>query len=177
MTVWRTKGYHPPSWIIPPLSAGRNQPLGIVLYLLLRYFVPPYCTVPIRHAIDLGVSKPPIHNVRWSCTTVVLSSTMPATARSVTSFICYMTCLEARFYDYLAPSEIRNEYFSQIITVTTASFFKSFALTWLSQTRSWEIRRFNRILSHDVTIRYYPPGFNPTWFTYGKREDYLGGEW
>ncbi len=38
-----------------------------------------------------------------------LSSTMVATARSTTLYMCYMTCLEIRFYDYLGSSEVRNE--------------------------------------------------------------------
>jgi hypothetical protein len=36
-----------------------------------------------------------------------LSSTSTATTRATTSFIYYEMCLEARFYDYLASSEIK----------------------------------------------------------------------
>ncbi len=52
--------------------------------------------------------------------TVDFSSTMTATARSTTLSIA-VTCLGARFYGYLASSEIRNELSSKLVTVTLAS--------------------------------------------------------
>jgi hypothetical protein len=39
----------------------------------------------------------------WS----ILSSTSTATAWATTSFIYYVMCLEARFYDYLASSDVK----------------------------------------------------------------------
>jgi hypothetical protein len=53
--------------------------------------------------------------------TVDFSSTMAATARGTTSLIYYMMCLGARFYEYLAPSEIRNKLYSKLISVMLAS--------------------------------------------------------
>jgi hypothetical protein len=39
--------------------------------------------------------------------TIQTVSTMTATARTTTSFIYYVMCLEARFYDYLASSDVK----------------------------------------------------------------------
>ncbi len=39
-----------------------------------------------------------------------LYSTMTTTVRTKTSFIYYVMCLEAWFYDYLAPSEVSMNY-------------------------------------------------------------------
>jgi hypothetical protein len=50
-----------------------------------------------------------------------LHSTMTATATSKTSNIYYVMCVGARFYEYLAPSEVRNELSSKLVTVTLAS--------------------------------------------------------
>jgi hypothetical protein len=50
-----------------------------------------------------------------------LHSTMTATATSKTSNIYYVMCLEARFYEYLVSSEVRNELSSKLVTVTFAS--------------------------------------------------------
>jgi hypothetical protein len=50
-----------------------------------------------------------------------LSSTMTATARAKTSFIYYVMCLEAKFYDYLAPSEVKKKLSSKLVAVTLAS--------------------------------------------------------
>jgi hypothetical protein len=50
-----------------------------------------------------------------------LSSTMTATARVKTSFIYYVMCLGAKFYDYLAPSEVRKKLSSKLVTVMLAS--------------------------------------------------------
>jgi hypothetical protein len=50
-----------------------------------------------------------------------LHSTMTATATAKTSNIYYVMCLEARVYEYLAPSEVRNELSSKLVTVTFVS--------------------------------------------------------
>jgi hypothetical protein len=52
---------------------------------------------------------------------VHFSSTTTATARTTTSLIYYAICLEARLYDYLASSEVRNESSSKLVTVTLSS--------------------------------------------------------
>jgi hypothetical protein len=51
----------------------------------------------------------------------IFSSTMTETTRWFISFICYITCLETRFDDYLASSEVKNEFSSKLVTVTLAS--------------------------------------------------------
>jgi hypothetical protein len=50
-----------------------------------------------------------------------LHSTMTATATSKTSNIYYVMCLGARFYEYLASSEVKNELSSKLVTVTLVS--------------------------------------------------------
>jgi hypothetical protein len=50
-----------------------------------------------------------------------LSSTMTATTRAKTSFIYYVMCLEARFYDYLASSEVKKKLSSKLVTIALAS--------------------------------------------------------
>jgi hypothetical protein len=50
-----------------------------------------------------------------------LSSTMTTTARAKTSFIYHVMCLEARFYDYLASSEVKKKLSSKLVTVAFAS--------------------------------------------------------
>jgi hypothetical protein len=44
-----------------------------------------------------------------------LSSTITATVRATTSFSYYLMCLRARFYDYLAPSEVCKKLSSKLI--------------------------------------------------------------
>jgi hypothetical protein len=46
---------------------------------------------------------------------------MTATAMKTTSLIYYVMCLGARFYEYLAPSEIRNKLSSKLVAVMLAS--------------------------------------------------------
>jgi hypothetical protein len=46
---------------------------------------------------------------------------MTATARVKISFIYYVMCLEARFYDYLASSEVKKKLSSKLVTITFAS--------------------------------------------------------
>jgi hypothetical protein len=48
-------------------------------------------------------------------------STTTAIATATTSLIYYLMRLGARFYDYLAPSEVRKKLSSKIDTVTLAS--------------------------------------------------------
>ncbi len=42
-------------------------------------------------------------------------------SESKTSFIYYVMCLEARFYDYLATSEVKKKLSSKLVTITFAS--------------------------------------------------------
>ncbi len=48
-------------------------------------------------------------------------SSSSATTTATTSFIYYVMCLGARFYDYLAPSEVKKKLSSKLVIVTLAS--------------------------------------------------------
>ncbi len=94
----------------------------------LDYFMMIICWISILQLKEKAMAR------RITCFTVTLtstttltgskidlSSTMTATARAKTSFIYYVMCLGARFYDYLAPSEVKKKLSSKLVTITFAS--------------------------------------------------------